>query len=383
MDPGSPGRVAVVGVSIQPIDGVRDHALVLSEALRAENVCCSHHWLLMGAPGRARRASLLAWTRGLSTEVHESGAQALLFHYSAFSYYDRGLPLLVHPMVTALRGCQLPLITIMHEFVYPWRSGGVKGIVWALADRAALRELVAASSAVIATTESRLGWLRSRWWLPAPAAALAPTFSNLPAPTVSPPADRAVPVVGLFGYYAVDAGTISLVLDALCRLLRRGVEWRLMLLGSPERSPAVGEIWSRAAGAHGLTHMLSITGTLPAQELSNALARCDLLLYANLIGPISSKGTLAASLASGRPVIALEGQHRWQELLDADAARVVPRRADALADAVEELLRDAYARSALGARGRSFAQATIGVARTAAAVIGLLEPMLRAAPEDQ
>jgi len=337
-------RVAVIGASVQPIDGVRDHALKLAQGLRAEGVSCSHHWLSLEGPKPTRRASTVAWTRALPGQVRDSGAQALLFHYSAYSYYFRGLPLLVHPVIAALRRSEVPLITIMHEFVYPWRLGGAKGKVWASADRIALRELFGACAAVLATTESRRRWLCGRWWLPTRPTSFAPAFSNLPAPAVARATDRAEPVVGLFGYYALDAGTIALILDAVGMLLRRRVELRLLLLGSPERSPAAGERWLGEAGARGLIDRLSFSGTLAAQELADALANCDVLIYANAVGPISSKGTLAGSLASGRPVVALDGRDRWQQLVDAGAVRLVPRAASALAVALSELLRDAQAR---------------------------------------
>jgi len=376
-------RLAVIGASVQPIDGVRDHALKLARGLQAEGVSCSVHWLSLEGPKPTRRASTVAWTRALPGELRDSGAQALLFHYSAYSYYFRGLPLLVHPVVTAMRRSEVALITIMHEFVYPWRLGGAKGKVWASADRIALRELLGACAAVLATTESRRRWLCGRWWLPTRPTSFAPAFSNLPQPTAAPATDRAEPVVGLFGYYALDAATIALVLDAVAMLLQRGVALRLLLLGSPERSPAAGESWLREAGARGLIDRLSFSGTLAAQELSDALASCDVLLYANAVGPISSKGTLAGSLASGRPVVALEGRDRWQPLEDAGAARVVPRADGALADALTELLRDARAREALGARGRAFAEGPMGLARTTEAVIGLLAHTTRGGGRDQ
>ncbi|HMD58003.1 MAG TPA: glycosyltransferase [Solirubrobacteraceae bacterium] len=370
-----------MGVSVEAIDGVRDYALVLADALRAEGVSCSLHWLSTYGLTGARHTHMRAWTRALPDQVRDAGADALLFHYSAFSYYRRGLPLLVHPMVTALRRCGVPLLTTGHELAYPWRREGAKGMVWASADRVALRELVAASDAVVVTTEFRLRWLRSRWWLPTRPISSAPVFSNLPPPAVRPPAARIVPELGLFGY-ALDAGTISLVLDAMRSLLERGLEPRLLLLGRPGRWGAADE-WSRQARARGLSHALSFPGVLAAQELSDVLARCDALLYAQPIGPTSCKGTLAGSLASGRPLVALEGRRRWQQLLDADAARVVPRDALALADALTELLDDPRTSETLGARGRAFAEQEMGVARTLEVVVGLLQSTLHSRARDQ
>jgi len=248
--------------------------------------------------------------------------------------------------------------------------------MWAATQRAALVEVMRTSSAVIVTADFRAEWLSSRPWLPSRPIAVAPVFSNLPPSAAEPPPDRVVPVLGLFGY-TLDPPTVSLVIDAVCRLKQRGVRLQLMLLGAPGSSSSVARIWTEAAASRGVAQALSFSGTLSAQELSDALAGADILLYADRSGPASRKGTLAASLASGRPVIALEGRRGWQQLLDSDAALVVGRTPDALVGAVEALLVDRSARDALGARGGAFAEQAIGVARTAEVVRVLVDGIVR------
>ena len=61
-----------------------------------------------------------------------------MLHYSVFSYSYRGLPLFTHPVLAAVRRAKLPLVTLLHEFVYPWRRDGVRGAAWALSQRALL-----------------------------------------------------------------------------------------------------------------------------------------------------------------------------------------------------------------------------------------------------
>lgn len=161
--------------------------------------------------------------------------------------------------------------------------------------------------------------------------------------------------MGLFGY-AYDTTTVSLVLDALGLARERGLLLRLTLLGAPgERSPA-GDRWRRLARERDLDEALSFSGTLPAQELSDRLAACEVLLFADPIGPTSRKTTLAASLAAGRPVIALDGPQRWAELAESEAALIVAPNADRLAGALGELLSDERRRRTLGARGRELAE---------------------------
>jgi glycosyltransferase involved in cell wall biosynthesis len=365
---GGPLRLAVVGVSAGPVCGAHDHALLLAAELEREGVSCSLHWLERRAGTlRASRAEVRAWTRTLAATLQRERPDAVLLHYSVFAYAHRGLPVFVTPVLAALRQAGIPTVTVLHEFVYPWRHGGARGKVWALSQRALLIAVMRRSAAVLLTTDFRLRWLESRPWLPRRPAAVAPVFSNLPSPRVGPPVQRHQPSVGLFGY-SYQGAAISLVLDAVALLTEHGVAPRLVLLGAPGRASKVAQTWLGEARARGIEQALDFSDRLPAQLLANALAACDLLLFADAAGPSSRKGTLAASLASGRAVLAIDGPRRWQELVQADAAAVVAPTAQALADGVRELLADDTARVALGARGRRFAQERMGVARTAAAV---------------
>jgi glycosyltransferase involved in cell wall biosynthesis len=268
------------------------------------------------------------------------------------------------------------VVAFMHELVYPWGRGGWRGSAWAATQRAVLVEVIRACAAVLVTTDFSAEWLTSRPWLPRRAIAVAPVFSNLPPSEVEPLGDPAAPVVGLFGY-SLDPATISLIVDALRALADRGVQLRLTLLGAPGPDSGVADAWRRVAESRAVRGALSFSGVLPAQDLSDALASCDVLLYADKMGPASRKGTLAASLASGRPVLALEGRRRWAELLEADAARVAPRTPLALAEAIEALLVDRDMRLALGTRGRRFAEERIGVARSAEILTLLLGDLAR------
>jgi glycosyltransferase involved in cell wall biosynthesis len=372
---GSEMYVAVVGMSTGPTCGARDHALLLAEGLRREKVVCSLHWLDRREQSvRGGRAEIRVWGRALGRELARERPDAILLHYSVFAFSHRGLPLFVAPVLAALRRSGVPVVTVLHEYAYPWRHGGLRGKVWAITQRALLIEVMRSSASVLLTADFRARWLESRPWLPRRPAAFAPVFSNLPPPAGGPPAERTQPVIGLFGY-SYQGAALSLVLDGIVLLAQRGVAPRLVLLGAPGRTSSVAATWLREARARGLEHALEFSDTLPAQDLSNALAACDLLLFVDAVGPSSRKGTLAASLASGRPVLAIDGPRRWLELVWGEAALVVEPTAPALADAIQQLLSDATSREALGVRGRVFATERMGVARTAEAVRGLLDVM--------
>jgi glycosyltransferase involved in cell wall biosynthesis len=369
-------RVAVLGMSATVTCGARDHATLLARSLDADGLSCSWQWLERRASSlRGSRSEVAAWALALERELERDHADVALLHYSAFAYSHRGVPLYAHPALAALRRTRTPIVIVMHEYAYPWRLGDWRGNVWALTQRAALYELIRACSAAVASTDFRVAALASERWLPRRPVALAPIYSNLPAPRTAPRRQRSGHVIGLFGY-AFESAAVALVLDALGVLRTRGLDVRLRLLGGPGRDSHAGRGWQLAAAQRRLDSQLSFSGILPAQELSDALADCDALLFADSPGPTSRKGTLAGSLASGSPVIATDGPRTWQALVEADAARVVAPSPRALADAVAAVLADEQLRDGLGARGRAFAEQQMSVQRTADVVEKLFGEVL-------
>jgi len=371
-------RVAAVGISTDRTCGVRDHAVLLAEGLAAQGVSCSLHWLWREEQTFASaRAQVSAWTRRLAGELGEALPDAVLLHYSVFPYSYRGVPVFVGRTLSALRDLRVPIVPLLHEYAYPWGTGGIRGATWAVTQRAALIGVMRASAAAVVTAPFRVDWLDSRAWLPRRPLAVAPVFSNLPPPSLARGSAAQGDVIGLFGY-AYEGAAIAPVIDALRQLREGDAPVRLALLGAPGRSSAAGEAWVRAARAGGVEQLLSFSGRLSAQELSDALAACAVLLSADPSGPTSRKTTLAASLASGAPVVAIDGGLTWPELREAGAASVVPGDGDALAAAVLALLEDRRARDALGSRGREFARSAMSVHRSAATIAELLRDALAA-----
>jgi glycosyltransferase involved in cell wall biosynthesis len=369
-------RAAVVGVSESRTCGVRDHAVLLADALDHEGISCSMHWLWRSERTlRGARSEFLGWSSSLAAEIARGTPSAIVLHYSVFSYSYRGFPVFVRPALAAVRRTGLPLIAMMHELAYPWHLGGVHGKAWTVTQRALLIDVMRASTAVVVTAPFRADWLASRRWLPRRPMALAPVFSNLPAPSAARArASREGGVIGLFGY-AYEGAAVSLVLDALRTLHDRGLEVRMELLGAPGSGSAAAEAWLDGARARGIEHALSFSGVLPAQELSDALSDCDVLLHPEPSGPTSRKGTLAASLASGTAVVAIDGPRRWSELVESEAALVVQPTASAVADALAMLLADEHRRESLGARGAEFARQAMSVQRSARVVAGLIDEL--------
>jgi Glycosyl transferases group 1 len=364
-------RIAVVGVSDGVVCGVRDYATVLTAALVAEGASAQTLWLTRShLSGAASVAEISRWNRTVEGELRADAPDAVLFHYSVFGYSYRGVPVFVPRVLRALRAGRAPVISVMHEVAYPFRHPGWRAKLWAVSQRAVLISVMRASTAALVTADFRASWLASRRWLPKRPLALAPVHSGLPAPVASFNRNGAGRRLGLFGY-AYQGACVSLVLDALRVLRDSHPDAQLVLLGAPGADSAVGKQWLALSRARGVEDALSFSGTLSAQGLSDAIASSELLLFADETGPASRKSSLAAALASGRPVVAIDGPRRWQELVDARALSVVAPVPDAIAQAVRALLDDPAEREALGARGRRFAEERMSPATGARAILEL------------
>jgi len=371
-------RVAVVGMSEGATCGARDHATLLAQALPSEQVSCSMHWLQRSETSlRGSVAEVRSWTRRLARELAEERPDAVVFHYSAFSFSYRGVPLFVQAVLSRLRRLQVPVVGILHEYAYPWRPGDWRGKVWAVTQRAALIDVMRTCDAGVVTADFRVDWLVSSRWLPKRPLAVAPVFSNLPAPAQlngrdSAPSRR----LGLFGY-SYEGAAVSLVLQALKLLRDRGLAVDLQLLGAPGPDSPAAQAWRAGAEELGIAGALSFTGVLSPQDLSDALARCEVLLFADTPGPTSRKGTLAGSLASGSALVAIDGPSAWRKLTEAGAVLLVEASAEGLAEGVARVLADPGLRSELGASGRAFAEQEMGLGFSAKLVSRLARELLQ------
>jgi len=99
---------------------------------------------------------------------------------------------------------------------------------------------------------------------------------------------------------------------------------------------------------------LEFTGVVAEGVLGSNLEACDLLVLLDPNGPTSRKTTLAAGLAYGMPIVALDGSERWADLVEREAVVVVPGEPGPLALALGGLLDSADRRRCLGCHARSF-----------------------------
>ena len=94
----------MVGISLNQVCGVRDHATLLAEALTRENRTCTFHWLVRQERSlRGSRSEVRAWLGDLARELATERPDAVLLHYSVFTYSHKGVPIFVPAVASLLR----------------------------------------------------------------------------------------------------------------------------------------------------------------------------------------------------------------------------------------------------------------------------------------
>lgn len=170
---------------------------------------------------------------------------------------------------------------------------------------------------------------------------------------------RDVPRVLYVGLLTPRKGLLDLV-EASRILTGRGVAHELCLLGgTPDEGPAA-EVPVRAA-ATGVARLL---GTRPREEMAAAYADADVFCLPSWweAMPLS----VLEAMASGLPVVATDVGDVSRAVVHGETGLVVPpRRSEALADALEPLLRDAQLRRRMGAAGRARVSELFSSAATA------------------
>lgn len=262
-----------------------------------------------------------------------------------------------------------PVVTTLHAYGRPapwWLPAGPARLL----ERAGLWDrdtgrTAPRSAALLTTTDVQTRLVRER---------LGRAAVRLPLPPTVPdagPVDRAAArhrlglpgdaeVVVFFGFVHPGKGLLQLV-EALARL-RGAARRRLHLLvvggftssSQPEpearavRQELVG--WARTCG---VAPHVTITGHLPAAEVSAALHAADAAAFPFTAGITTTSGGLLAAFAHALPTLVTLTDVPDPELVDGESVVVAPRSTDALAlvDALARLLDDEGLRRKVAAGG--------------------------------
>ena len=157
--------------------------------------------------------------------------------------------------------------------------------------------------------------------------------------------------IGMFGY---PSSVSQLIIESLVVLKAEVASAELWLIGAPGPDTEIGWEWREAAARADVESALRFTGTKCSDELVRAIDECDVAIFHDGFGPSSRKTTLAALLAAGTPVVAVDGANTWRALVEEGAVSLVEANSVAIAAALAGLIGDTNARLALGAQGTEF-----------------------------
>jgi mannosyltransferase len=177
----------------------------------------------------------------------------------------------------------------------------------------------------------------------------------------APPADRAVAfaeaqlpgryAVGCFGRVRAQKGT-DVFVDAMCRLLPRYPDFTAVIVGAitADQTAFANDLKARIAAA-GLQSRVVITGELPIEQVERWYRRLTIYAFTSrnegfgltLLEAMSSGAALVASRAGAAELVVEDG---------VTGVLTPPGDVDALAAALQPLLRDPAAAAAMGALAR-------------------------------
>lgn len=201
----------------------------------------------------------------------------------------------------------------------------------------------------------------------------------------APPADRAAAfaeaglpgrfAIGCFGRVRAQKGT-DLFVEAMCRLLPRHPDFTAVIVGqiTPEQTAFASELRTRIAAA-ALQSRIVMTGELPIAEVQRWYQR--LTIYAFTSRNEGFGLTLIEAMAAGSALVAARAGAAELVVEDGVSGVLVPvGDADALAGALERLMRDAAAAAAMGARGRARVLERFSLDAEAARIGEVYRPLL-------
>lgn len=293
--------------------------------------------------------------------VAEAKPDAILWNYNPFQIGSRGVAPSAPRLARSLAKVA-PLVVVAHELWYPWGRNGLKGLVWAVAQRLQLHGVLKAAAKTVVTTQKRKAALDGKArvaFIPVGATVPATGVPNGTRARLGIPADAFVLAhLGAIG----EGRDLAPALTAIARLRSKGDDVRLVLVGR------TGIAVPRAEGVHA-------TGILDHEGVSEALHSADAYLFAEPTGPTSRKTSLLAALEHGLPVVAYRGPD-GEPHFD-DAALLVEPEPKAIATAVRRLRIDPTYAKQLGRASRNLAEDRYSWRAITDAFVRLLEEVKR------
>jgi glycosyltransferase involved in cell wall biosynthesis len=336
--------------------GVGPHARKLAEALAAlgDEVLIVSEGPVVPQSGAitvrsvGARWDLRAALRALGL-LRRFGAGVLLIEYTPFNFNPRSLA----PMFIAAlsRASGLRVGTYVHEIFYQEGSAAVKSGLKArvLALRDAL--MLACTECIFVASDSKRNRLLSiAPFVGSKSVYVLPIGANIePGPGGTWRADRADPTVIMSFGVVMPRRRFEIIIGALARLVARGRDVHLRLVGNVF-DRAYAEQCLSVAEACGVLQRVTLTGALEDIDVSDEFRKAYVYAYALEDGIIASSGSLLAAFAHGIPIVATRS---LSDEADLAACTLQASGEDGFAEAIATILDDPGRRGTLSSDGRA------------------------------
>ncbi|HKW57721.1 MAG TPA: glycosyltransferase [Candidatus Acidoferrum sp.] len=335
--------VALLGWRDSPTDALEEYCRYLGAALREQDIALEIARVAWAEKGW--RAAL----RELRSNAAKNPDAWFLLQYTALAWSRRGFPGRALDVVRLLKSSGVRVATVFHD-VQPYSGRGMLNRLRRRVQLHTLRSAARLSDLSILTIPGE----RIPWVGRAPARSVyIPVGANLPAPerawTRRKGQGHTIPTAGVFcitgGQHAISEA--KLLADIVSLVAERLGTMRLVVLG---RNSEAAESVLREK-LRGKAVELVVYGLLSGEDVVNALATCDAMLF--LRGPISSRrGSGIAGIACGLPVIAQEGWETAAPITDAGVVLVPAGATHEFGPALLRVLEDQNYRAELAERSR-------------------------------
>ncbi len=284
--------------------------------------------------------------------------------YNPFMYGKHGIAISLAFLLLSIKTySKVKIIATFHELYFPFGRLGLRGLTWALVQRAELIPIGLGTDAMIAATGSRVRSLKQLFPWKNRTIHKIPVGSNIiPLPYLTDTRDITrkhlgirgnVILLGIFGTLAQHK-SLSTIVRVLAHFVDI-VEMRLLCIGKIDLNDSTWKETMHLAQKLGVERHIVVTGTTTCDQVSRYLSVLDiyLALYDNGISTV--RGTLMAGFAHGLPIIGSQGLHTNNQWFRHGENLILIDKIDTshLTEALNLLIFDIQLRTKLGKKAKS------------------------------
>lgn len=332
--------ILLLGRRDEPVDGVVDYCEKLCKAGVSHGMSFElvpTHWAEKG------------W-RGAFAELRKAAAdwrnKWVLLQFTTLAWSRRGFPLRAPRVLDIVKESGARPAVIFHDFM-PLHGLGIIGSIREYSHLRVLRQLYERSDLAIFTVPlDKISWLCSD----RKKAVFIPVGANCSEANLAirddPSNVKTVVVYSITGgdQTSTEVADVAIALKRACKSVG---QIRLLLFGRGSRE-AESALRLELAGADVEIESL---GLISPVEVRNSLSRSDVQLFVR--GHISTRrGSAIAAIACGLPIVCYSGPETTWPITEAGILAVPYGKRDALAKALEIVLRDDRLRRTLAERSR-------------------------------